>query len=741
MRITSRGVLFAAFLLLAACGRDQDPNNQNQTTVTPEPDDGTSSNTSTEEMGVDEDMSVDSDMPGDMSPDMGESPDMTSPMSGARLLYDPASEDFFSLPFPSDARRDAQGKFSLAAWSQAYRNPTLKLWFDAGDELLDGFSTIAGVFLTFDAAIDTATLPASIEESMSTENGWPSVFLADVDPDSPDRGKLFPIECQFNTFDGKLRVPNQLGCKSPFGVVRRSDTRYAFVVTDKLLAADGEPVGAGEAMAALLDGQDVQGKDRMIPAAPYTEALSFLGEQGLETSSVVALSLFTTGDPTARLKQVHDFYDTIPTPSLDPNQPVQFVRAYDDYVVLAAFYTVPIVQEGDFPYSRAPDGKIKFGADGNIEQVDSQSIRVYLTIPRRAMPEGGYPVLMFLHGSGGVAEQLMERGPYTPQGQPPAPGLGPAAVVAPYGIAGFAADFQFHGMRFDPPDTTGLKLYNLLNNPRATVDNFLVAANEVVLHARLLSALTIDPDTIVNLPDGMIDIGAAEDGLMRFDDARFVTMGQSMGSTIGLPAINIDQITAGTILSGSGGVLIEIAVTSEQPVNVASLLRTLLRYDDEEPLDQFDPVLHAIQHVWDLVDPMAHAHRAVLEPYDGFSPKHILQHSGLQDGYFSPQSRAGLSTALGIDLVEPVKEEVALDIMALGGHGESISTPAHNNAGDVTAVVVQYEPSVLDGHHVAYQRDDAKAQYACFVYTTGEGRSPVLASPEQATPEACTPIE
>ena len=59
----------------------------------------------------------------------------------------------------------------------------------------------------------------------------------------------------------------------------------------------------------------------------------------------------------------------------------------------------------------------------------------------------------------------------------------------------------------------------------------------------------------------------------------------------------------------------------------------------------------------------------------------------------------------------------------------------------MTAVVVQYPPSVLDGHHVAYQRDDAKAQYACFVYTTGEGRSPVLASVKQASVENCTPLE
>ena len=106
MRITSRGVLIATFLLLAACGRGEDTNNQNQTTVTPAPDDGMP-DASTEEMGNEADMAEGSDMPADMPVDMTAQPDMTVPMSGARLLYDPASEDFFSLPFPSDARLDA----------------------------------------------------------------------------------------------------------------------------------------------------------------------------------------------------------------------------------------------------------------------------------------------------------------------------------------------------------------------------------------------------------------------------------------------------------------------------------------------------------------------------------------------------------------------------------------------------------------------------------------------------------
>lgn len=721
----------------SGCGGEEDNNEPAPEDMASEQDAGQDMTSGEEDMpATEEDMESPAEDMGDGEGDM--TSDMSEPVSGARVRYAPTSDAFFDLPFPSDARLDAQGKIKLSSWEQANRNNIIKLWFAAADELLDGWSTVTGVFVTFDAPIDTATLPQTIEASTSTEGGWPSVFLADVDPDSPERGRLFPLECQFNTIEGRLRIANQLGCKSPFGIVRRANTRYAFVVTDALRAADGEPVSADEPMQALLRGEDVAGKDGMIAAAPYTEALDFLASEGLARERVAAVTLFTTGDPTARLLRVNAFYEALPEPELDRSKGITVVRQHEDFVVLAAYYDVPIVQEGDFPYDSPPEGKIKFDEQGEVVQVDTQSIRVYITLPRAPMDAGGYPLLMFLHGSGGVAEQLLDRGPVSPQGMAPPAGQGPAAVIAPYGIAGFAADFQFHGMRFDPPDTTGLKLYNLLGNPRATVDNFIVAANEVTLHARLMANLTIDPAEITGLPQDFIDVSASPDGLIRFDDARFATMGQSMGSTIGLPAATVDRVTDAAIFSGSGGVLIEIAMTSTQPAEIAKLLRLALRYKEDEPIDQFDPLLHALQHVWDYVDPVAHAHRVFEQPFDGVPPKHVLQHSGLTDGYFSPDSRAAFSAACGVDLVNPVLEPEALDVMGLVGHGEALSTPASGNgANGVTAVVRQYEPSVLDGHHVAYQRDDAKAQYACFIKTLGDDGPPTLYSAGQSAVDRC----
>ncbi len=682
-----------------------------------------------------QDMSVPDSGSGDMSTSDA---DMAEPLPpGSRLRFDPASESFFDVPFPSDTRRDETGRPRIKNWERAYRNPILKLWFNATDDLLEGFSPVAGFFLTFDAPLEENSLP-SLQSSVETSSSWPSIFLVDVDANSPERGRLFPIECRVNTFEGQLRVPNQIGCVPPWGVMRRPNTRYAMVVTDDLLAKDTNPVSPSEAMTSLLTGENVAGRFGEIDAAPYVEARDFLVAQGLPSDSIVAIDLFTTHDPTARLRRINEFYRQLPEPTIDETTGFGMVRDYGDYVILEGFYEVPIIQEGNFPYSAPPSGRIVFDDEGNITQVDSQRIRFYITLPRTPMAESGYPVLMFLHGSGGVSQQLMERGPFAPDGTRPPAGSGPARVVAPYGIAGFAADFQFHGMRYNPPDTSGLVLYNLFGNPRATIDNFLVAANEVTLHARLLRGLTIDPATVRNLPDDVLDLSASPDGLIRFDDSAFVTMGQSMGSTIGLPSATVDDIVDATILSGSGGSLVEIAATSSEPLDVSAALRTFLSYKTGEPLDQFDPVLHVLQHVWDLVDPLSYSPYLFQETFENIPVKHVLQHSGLQDGYFSPAGRAGLSAAMGVELVAPNLEPEALEIMRLVGLDQVLEPPVSaNHPSGATAVVRQYEPSVLDGHHVAYQRDDTKAEYACFVKTLALTGIPVLAAVPDSSVENC----
>jgi hypothetical protein len=696
------------------------------------------------------DMSQGVDMTPDLAIDMEQpdaGPDQADQAEEVALeaIFDPAAyapDNFFALPMPSDARKKPDGSLGFTDWQRAYNNNLLKLWLEASDELVRGWGLVSGVFVTFTLPVDASTLPQSVADSMKEGAEHASVMLVDVDPGSPEVGRIFPLECQLRTEAGTLSPANMLACKSPFGVLRRANTRYAFVVTSKVKGIDGAPVAANATTRALLAGQDVPGiEGQMIQGADYKAAAEVIAMKGPAVGDIALMALFTTWDPTARLLKINEFYEALPEPDLDRSKEIKLVEEYDDYVVLEAYYTVPIVQNGALPYNNAPSGKAAFGADGKLQKVADQSIRVYLTIPKRAQPEAGWPVMMYLHGSGGVARELIERGPMPTVDDPAPPGSGPAGVVARYGVAGFAADFQLHGMRFDPPDTTGLKLYNLIGNPRATIDNFLVAANEVTLHARLLRGIVIDPAEI--LPAGSaakFDVSADPDGMIRFNDDRFSAMGQSMGSTIGAPAMTIDKVTDAMVFSGSGGVLVEIAVTSKKPIDVGAVLRNFLRYKPGEELDQFDPALHTIQHIWDMVDGVVHARHVARDMHPGIPPKHVLQHSGLQDSYFTTISRAAFSTALGSDLVTPVLEQAAFLQMSLEGKTAPVDAPVSGNGPrGSTNVTVQYAPEVLDGHNVAYQVAGAQAQYGCFVATFDAATKATLRSVANSAVSVCLP--
>lgn len=692
------------------------------------------------------DMAADMPSTGDMGADQGQDMGATDPIPSVR--FDPASQGFFDVGFPSDLRVKPDGKLDIKRWEEANNYTVLIRWMDAAEDLLDGWGLISGVFTYTTTPLDPATLPASVEATVDTSAGLPSVFLMDVGADSPDRGALLPLNCEFRPEVGTLHPGNQLGCRHPWGVVRRERTRYAFVVTTDVKDTSGAPLQKTPALEKLLAGTAVDGVHGQVDPAAYTATRDLLVERGLDAAKIAHMTLFTTGAPSARLLKVNAFYEALPEPQLDRTKPITMTKLYDDYAVLEAYYDVPIVQEGELPYARPPEGKLKLNAAGEVEQVGTQSIKVFITIPRQAQPAGGFPLLFWMHGSGGRGDDLITRGPQPDVDTPAPAGSGPAGVVAPYGIAGFGADFQLHGERFNPPDTTGLKLYNLIDNPRATVDNFLVAANEVTLHARLMRGLAIDPaEVVLNVTNvrvsdevarAALDPGEDAEGKLRFNADRFTSLGQSMGSTIGLPAATIDRHMDAAIFSGSGGILVEIASTSKKPLDVNAVLRLLLKYKSGEPLDQLDPALHMIQHLWDYVDPTVHARYVFREPHPGVPAKHVLQHSGVSDGYFTAESKGAFAIATGVYPVAPVEEQPMIDHMRWGGRDAVAQTPVQGNTPEgVTGVVVQYQPSVLDGHNVAYQVPEAMSQYACFARSVGVEGAPILRSAADSTVEKC----
>ncbi|TXD38262.1 hypothetical protein FRC98_05040 [Lujinxingia vulgaris] len=677
-----------------------------------EPDDATT------DAGADADTQVDG---GDAGPEI----------VGRQMRFEVASESYFDLPIPSDVRSIDGFEGVYTSWPGAEGIDILEKWFTAADTRLEGWGLLGGIFAHFDGALDPTTVIADEEASLNFEEGAPSIFLVDVDPASSEQGRVLPIACEYRAEAGTYHEAHMVGCLSPFGVVRRPNTRYALVFSDALKDEAGDAIVRSADLERLLQGEDVGPVD----GEPYSQALEVLEDLGVEADAVRGMTLFTTHDPTVRLRKINDWFNALDEPQVNADPGFELVEVFDEYVLLRATYDVPTVQTGNRPYSNPPSGSLALDENGELTRVDTQTIRFFVTVPRQAMPEGGFPVLMYMHGSGGRAEELFERGPKPDEDTDAPPGSGPAGVVAPYGVAGFAADFNLHGTRHTSPDTTGLLLYNLIGNPGAAVDNFNVAASEVTLHARLLQQMTIDPA----IAPEYLDAGDAPDGLIRFAGDRISAMGQSMGSTIGLPALTVDRNIAAGVFSGSGGVLIEVALKSVKPVNVGDALRVAIRMNPHEELNRFDPILSAVQHVWDLVDPVAHGRHLLEEPHPGVPAKQALQHSGLDDGYFSPGSRAAFSAAMGGELVEPLLEEEALEWMRWVGRDQVLELPAGGNRDGVTAVVTQYEPEVLDGHNVAYQVAEAQAQYGCFVSRVQAAEPTELRSVEASSVEACEP--
>ncbi|MEZ4462240.1 MAG: hypothetical protein R3E66_21465 [bacterium] len=655
----------------------------------------------------------------------------TGNVASTTFSFDLNMANFFDVPFPSDVRKKADGTYGYTDYASLEGVQVGKLWLDAADDLKTGFGLTSAVFMTFSSPLDEATLPQTYEASLTPES---SVFLEVVDAASPKNGERLPIKCKFTEAAGKHHPPNLLACASPFGDLREPNTQYALVVTTDVLDRAGNPVAAPSSFTALLDGTDQEGAHGTVAAQTYVDAKNALVAAGTDATKIAGFTLFTTFDPTSRLVRIYDFYKNLPQPELDTTKPIEQIAVYDDYVVLKAFYNVPNIQKGPLPYALPPSGVIEFDDNGDPIVGYQESVQVNITIPRGPMPAAGFPLLIYAHGSGGEAKELMNRGPKTAPNDVAAPGTGPAATLALYGVAGFSADFALHDTRYpQSPDTTGLKLYNLLGNPRAMIDNFVVAANEVGLHSRLMAATTIDPAVSAEL-----DPTWYPDGVIKFNKDAFAVMGQSMGSMISTPAVTLPNEIDALINSGSGGTLLEIALASKDPVEVKPLLRRLLQLGNDEEFDEFDPALNALQNVFDWIDPTLAARHVILRPHLNAKPRHVFHPSGLEDRYFSPRARAGLSLALGVPMADPVLEPIAFDWMKWAGYESGTTLPITANLPDgVTGFVRQFEPAYPEaGHYVMFDKPEARAQYGCFMKSLAQG-APVLRTPEESTPENC----
>jgi len=646
-----------------------------------------------------EDAARDAGPPPDAGPITCE-PDTSGPVEAVFTLPRGGDDEaFFDLPWPTDLRRTEAGTVDMSAFP-ARRNMFVQRYLDAMTERLDGFGTNGAVYFRFSRPIDESALPTRPEQSLEASA---RVFLVDVDPDSPERGARHPIVAHYQDCPTRYWSAHTLAIRPVYGLPLASARTYAAVVTTDLRAADGEAFARSADLEALLAGS---GDAAVVEAAAVHEpALTALEETGIARDTILSLAVFTTQDAIGETIAVRDWmHAEYPAPTVRTAEAESLAPRY--LLVSGTYGPVPVFQAGEIPYSAVEDGgDITLDASGAPTVHGEYDARFTLTIPTSPMPETGYPIVLYAHGTGGDSRTVVRNDT--------------AAALARHGIAAMGVDQIHHGDR-NPTEVDPSILFFNIPNPLAARDNNRQSALDVVQQARLVEGLTFDVELVER--DGMP---------VRFDPARTWFMGHSQGGLNGPIFMAIDDGASAGVLSAASAVITPSLIEKVQPLVIPEIVVALLNLPGRDYREAFHfegftvehPIATLLQTWLEPSDASNYAHLVFQAPREGFAPKSVLMTEGLRDAFSPPTSIEALAGAMRVPQIRPV--ESALVSLRLAGI-EPLDAPATGNVagGAATAGLLQFPD---DGHFAIFENADAEAQYLGFfesLVTGGPGTIP-----------------
>jgi hypothetical protein len=582
-------------------------------------------------------------------------------------------DDFYALPFPNDVWRTPDGTLDL---SQLPTNSpiadTVKM---IAQQDLDGFGLSAALFARFSGPLDQDSLPspaASVQDDAS-------VYVVDVDPDSPYHGQRTPVIATFHDESTQTMGPNRLAVRPYPGFPLHEGTTYALVMTNRMHARSGGDVRPDTDWTALLGGATAA-------ATPYAPLFAWLDEPGGdERDDVVSAAVFTTQHATQIGSALRKGVFATPAPV---GSDIMNTSRTSAFSMWKGTYEAPNFQHGDPPYLSS-GGQITVDASGTAEVQRTESLRFALSVPEGPVPANGFPICIYQHGTGGDWVSFYNDGT--------------AEALANQGIAVISTDQVLHGPRNPSGTDPEIAFFNL-SNLYAGRDNPLQGAADAWSQMRLALGL--------GFADGARTI--------TFDADKVFFFGHSQGGLTGPAFIAFEPNLKGAVLSGTGGVLYLSLLNKTEPVNFPDLVTALVR---DEPVDEDNPSLALAQMAVERSDGINYAPMFARElpTADGVTqPKNIYQTEGFTDHYSPNAVIEAFATAVGGDQVD-LPDTKPLEGVALRGRSTvapPITDNVHTDGGDATIVLAQFnQAGTSDGHFVLFNVPAARKQSSEFLGT------------------------
>lgn len=588
-------------------------------------------------------------------------PPTAEPMSTSFVRFElgTAPMALGDVPFPSDLYRDADGRIAIGAIPNPRSDATV---FEATRALLaarDGFCTTCNAVFAVEGELSVEALPAA-----GAPPSWEdAIVIVDVEPTSPEHGRLFGVRWQWDAEQAVLTV------RPARGETLAGGRRYAIAITDAAEGGDGLPLAPAPAFASVRDGAPAgpEGPEGSAPslveaaAAVLAPTLAELEGLGLPRDRVRALAAFRTEDPTADLRAIRAVIAEHPVPILAVDA-VWEGEALDvllgvpevsgpgidlsptsgtEGTAAIAHETVEIVVAGRFAAPRfvAGDG-VEIGAtlrDAEDRPVSAhdEEVPFLLIVPKNA-DLSELPVVVMHHGfnasrtTGFALADTAGRA-----------GFAVLAIDAfQHGDRAASASDERHAMRGDFPGPDGFAETSTLDVSARTFglsggpDDMTLFPGYALGAFEQFAADAMSAIALVRQEE-LQALQAADPRLaeLAFDAECIAYVGNSMGAVVGVSVVTAEPNVRAAVLDVLPGSIIETLAESGEfrPLTESILLPQVgvtTEFDEVERAMLFDPTVDLYRWVLEPVDPLALARAMVSERVAGPAPDLLIQLAG-----------------------------------------------------------------------------------------------------------------